>query len=481
MQRNKLNIKLYADSNIGYYKIYNNRKKKLILISVICFAIFSIELIHVFSEFPVYAMDGVLKVFDFPINFVERKVWYKEKNGENWGWLTFRDRRGERLILTPGSWKMDHLCGAGLHRTSVFLSDMDGPLLSSSFDSRLYQGVVIAPNGRDLYAYGMACIYYYDLDAGQSQVIGTPYRPGHRDGPAEQALLGMVPTMNRRQIAMDYSSGRVYFRAGVYPKDYRIRYVEKQSDGTHQVGTIQGFNKLLGQFLLVSSDGNFVYIIHHDYNKTILSKLSVNSGKVLSRINVSDENGKNVIKLNWHTNVDMGMDGFIYLGSGGEAGGNGMSLYRINPENGYSETIFNTYRGQNGQMDTRKDKKWYASILKGDVMADGPAGSPYLFCRSTADITCCPRTGAIYFSGWDGYGIRRFFDGYLTTLISPYGDADHPKAFEGLRPGLGKQGYGLCNFVYGSLSIGVDPKGDIYMNAQGSIMKIYRTDWPCNK
>ena len=353
---------------------------------------------------------------------------------------------------------------------------MDGPSLSSSFDSRKNFGLVVSPDGRDLYAFGMACIYHYDLAAGQADIIGTPYRTGHRDGPAEQALLGLTPSANRGQIAVDYNSGRVYFMSGVYKKDHRIRYVEKKGDGSHHVKTVPNFNKNLGRFLLVSHDGRHVYLVHHGRG-TLINTVNPETGRVVSTKRVY-AGKKNLVKLNWHTNVAMGTDGYIYIGSGGECGGNGMSLYRVDPETAKAVEILNTYRGPRGQMDTRKDREWFNKILSGEVTADGPVGNPYLFCRSTADISYCPRTGAIYYSGWDGYGIRRYLDGYLTTLISPAGDSSDPKRFQGLRPNLGNKGHGMCDFSYSSMSLGIAPDGDIYMNSQWSVMRIFRTDWP---
>lgn len=423
------------------------------------------------------AEEERLKIDNFPKDLEEREAWYRKKNGEDWGWLKFRDRRGEKLILSPGDWGIEQSCGAGLGRVSVFLSDLDGPSLSASFDSRMYHGIVIAPNGTDLFAYGMACIYHYNVNTGQAQLIGTPYRPGHRDGPAEQALLGMRPTSNNGQIAMDYSSGRIYFRAGVHKKDFRIRYVKRRKDGTYWVDTIPNFNQGLGQYLFVSLDGQYLYLIRHDNKVTKINQIDIGTGRIVSSKKV--KYGDYVlVKKNWHTSMEMGTDGYIYLGSGGECGGNAMSLYKIDPLSGQATKVFDTYRGPNGQMDTRKDREWYKAILGGLVEADGPVGNPYLFCRSTSDITYCPRSGAIYFAGWDGYGIRRYLDGYLTTLISPFGDHTKPKNFQGLRHGLGTAVNGLIDFVHGSNSIGIAPNGDIYMNAQGAVMRIFRRDWP---
>jgi hypothetical protein len=113
---------------------------------------------------------------------------------------------------------------------------------------------------------------------------------------------------------------------------------------------------------------------------------------------------------------------------------------------------------------------------------DGPADSTWLWFTSTLWQTQCPRTGAIINGGWDNSGIRRYHDGFVTTVVGHYYGGFHEEP----RPGWGR---GFRN-VHKSSNPSAAPNGDLFVADVNSvsggktifteprIVRIYRTDWP---
>jgi hypothetical protein len=105
-----------------------------------------------------------------------------------------------------------------------------------------------------------------------------------------------------------------------------------------------------------------------------------------------------------------------------------------------------------------------------------------LWFTSTLWQTQCPRTGAIINGGWDGHGIRRYLDGFVTTIAGHFIGGFHQPP----RPGWNA---GFRN-VHHNSNPSVAPNGDLYIadvnNVRGGkiifteprIVRIFRTDWP---
>ncbi|RNC69645.1 MAG: hypothetical protein ED859_07505 [Desulfuromonadales bacterium] len=106
-------------------------------------------------------------------------------------------------------------------------------------------------------------------------------------------------------------------------------------------------------------------------------------------------------------------------------------------------------------------------------LIDGPADAKSLDFTSTLWQVQCPRTGAIVNGGWDNTGIRRYHDGFVTSIVN--GDEQYKVP---PRPGWKTPPL----FYHGNSSPSVAPNGDLYIADDNAgfprIIRIYRTDWP---
>ena len=113
---------------------------------------------------------------------------------------------------------------------------------------------------------------------------------------------------------------------------------------------------------------------------------------------------------------------------------------------------------------------------------DGPADAKSLNFTSTLWQVQCPRTGAIINGGWDNSGIRRYHDGFVTSIVS--GDEMYrvPPRPDWERAPLGKRQPASPAFYHGNCNPSIAPNGDLYIPDVNSgiarILRIYRTDWP---
>jgi hypothetical protein len=169
-----------------------------------------------------------------------------------------------------------------------------------------------------------------------------------------------------------------------------------------------------------------------------------------------------------------GIDGYLYTCHHGGCLRYPMQLVWLDPERGEGRILYNSIWG-----------KWDSDIATKCI--DGPADSQYLMATSTCDQTQCPRTGAILNGGWDGHGLRRYHDGFVTSVL------------RGLRPGkyrprpewTGDAKQQPVTSAH-NVEVGIAPNGDMYVPdshwggvegeyGRGSplrILRYYRTDWP---
>jgi hypothetical protein len=107
--------------------------------------------------------------------------------------------------------------------------------------------------------------------------------------------------------------------------------------------------------------------------------------------------------------------------------------------------------GRSGELYSSLWGKWDRDMA--NKCWDGPADAQYLLATSTLQQTQCPRTGAILNGGWDGAGLRRYHDGFFTSVLASASRNDAPI---GVRP---------------------DPEWDL-RGQPLRILRYYRTDWP---
>jgi hypothetical protein len=176
-----------------------------------------------------------------------------------------------------------------------------------------------------------------------------------------------------------------------------------------------------------------------------------------------------------HGGTCVGIDGIIYACYHGGCGRYPMLLVQVNPETGRSVELYSSLWG-----------KWDRDIA--NKCWDGPADAQYLLATSTLHLVQCPRTGALLNGGWDGAGLRRYHDGFVTSVLASASQRDAPI---GVRPGgdwdlkKGAPQVGAHN-----VEVGLAPNGDMYVpdahwggakHGAGQplrILRYYRTDWP---
>jgi hypothetical protein len=174
-------------------------------------------------------------------------------------------------------------------------------------------------------------------------------------------------------------------------------------------------------------------------------------------------------ELGSHGGTCLGIDGFIYTSHHGGCGQYPMQLVWFNPERGEPGELYSSFwgRGSRGAF-TREDHG-----IAGRCW-DGPADAQYLLATSTKYQMQCPRTGAIMNCGWDDAALRRYQDGFVTSVLDATGERHPP------RPGAGWIGKDVPNPGSNTTMGGVAPNGDLYApdGFAPRIVRYYRTDWP---
>ncbi|MCK5849885.1 MAG: hypothetical protein KAH23_03140 [Kiritimatiellae bacterium] len=162
-------------------------------------------------------------------------------------------------------------------------------------------------------------------------------------------------------------------------------------------------------------------------------------------------------------------------------------LFRVNMKSGRAETLYDSFNPLASLEEKRRNKR----------MWDGPADAISLTFSSTRYQTQCPRTGAIFHSGWDGASLRRFHGGFITTLADNSHNPHRPDWKHKTDPAA----------AFGNKATpSIAPNGDMYMecivgtggrfgltfpefakddperrkNIRDGIrvVRVFRTDWP---
>jgi RNA polymerase sigma factor (sigma-70 family) len=233
-----------------------------------------------------------------------------------------------------------------------------------------------------------------------------------------------------------------------------------------------------GAQVALSMDGKTVYVSGRDgvpegYDVASGSKLGPLTANKIPVPDGRDQNnvhgGSCGLFDNWFYNC-------TYQGTGPSPG----LLFRVNMKDGKVETLYDS-----GNPQGRTGGKYSSD----NYLWDGPGDAVKLTFSSTRYQTQCPRTGAIFNSGWDGAGLRRYHDGFVTTLAD--------SSFRPHRPDW-KDKKEPCAAFGNKVTPSIAPNGDMYLEGLTAgagrfsdawpeftkgkddirIVRIFRTDWP---
>jgi hypothetical protein len=445
----------------------------------------------------------------YPKPLEEREGAYLSKYAEHWDGKVWGNR-----ILTPGNWDFEYL---------ATLSDEVSEAIKAGSSRSPWGGdrtrnEVFAPGGgepTDLYNSAGTVFAHLDLKTKKFTAIGSLGQSGMKDGYNAEAQLRTGGS--DESGTMDRVTGRLFFRqAG------KLRYVEKlyrykdktngreyllpaildykdlyrqvrgpagnnvepvysrdgRADPAFAVRTLAGLGNLAfagglrGKRPLISPDGQTIYV------SSDKDSWKVNENKLdrLAKVNIKTGSRSSV---RWadplphpvsppspgspgsHGGSCVGLDGKIYVCDHGGAGGTVGRLYSLDPGTGKIAILYNSIP---------PDGMWRGRGKP--AIFDGPADYERLHFLSTRHQTQCPRTGAIYNGGWDQSSIRRYLDGFVTSIAASqnnlFGRPNWPKDF--------------FKFVHDNFAPAVAPNGDLYMADSANFplryLRVYRTDWP---
>jgi hypothetical protein len=198
-----------------------------------------------------------------------------------------------------------------------------------------------------------------------------------------------------------------------------------------------------------------------------MARYDLESGKQLDKVALQQDPPRNHQKdgPGTHGGNCVGYDGAIYTCQHGGSGGGAGRMFAIDPTTGNLTMLYDSMA---------EDGSWRKVRTKN--LIDGPADAVSLLFTSTLWQVQCPRSGAIINGGWDNSGIRRYHDGFVTTLVN--GDEWYRVP---PRPGWS----GAPHFYHGNSNPSITPDGDLFIaDVNGEIpqiVRIYRTDWPAEQ
>lgn len=465
----------------------------------------------------------------YPKDLGERENWYRKKNGENW-----YGPKSICRILSPGSWEWEVVVTVLpdlAKKIEAKRKNSHSPTRQRIWGDRFWgEAFVWAPGAgdvTDIYALTDFGVLRVDPQTKKLTLIGSTMEWGIVDGVNEKARL--VPSS---KVTMDPVTGRLYFIQGGGKQIDVLRYLEKllpfecsKTGKIFYLPSVLGWNEMYrkvkspdggnlkpadkdgkaeplfvvrslpdlktltlpGPFItgwrpLITPDGKGAYFSERgrDEYETLYEYTSLydlETGKKIRHLDIKDKVPKN---------FKSGSDG------PGSHGGNCV---------GYDSNIYNAQhggccgpcRGGPGRMffiDTvtgkltllydsmpEDESKWSkGNLWQPYPFIDGPADAKTLLFTSTLYQAQCPRTGAIYNGGWDYSGIRRYQDGFVTSLM----DNDENSSR------IGRPGWKSSPILYhGNSNPAIAPNGDLYIADDNSpaprIVRIYRTDWPAEQ
>ncbi len=250
-----------------------------------------------------------------------------------------------------------------------------------------------------------------------------------------------------------------------------------------------------GKKMLLSPDGKAVYVETKPTWRPTFNKLHA----------IEIGTGRDLGELKKPTGVPTGplghggtcsrLDGRIYQLIHPGCGGGPGSLFSFDMKTGQLAVLYDSHAAWPALRDgkPRDEVKKQAAAFKAAHVAagtvDGPADAVSLRFVTTCYQSQCPRTGAIMNGGWDQSGIRRYHDGFVTSL------ANGRRPNSALRTGGRPEWDGQTTASWGNLQSPPDaaPNGDLYLTDCSQpgdfpgrdemkdglrIVKLSRTDWP---
>lgn len=453
----------------------------------------------------------------YPFPLPKREDQYRQQWGENWNGPV-----NGRRIHNPGNWLWEIVATAPSELAASLASTEQGGRKFRTWGSGRVNTFVWAPSGgavTDIYALTKNGVYHYEPTSQEHLFIGNPEKSGLQDGIAEKSLL------EPGAATLDPVTGRLYFLQTEDRKKRVWRYIEKllpyrctlsgktfylpaaldsnelyrrvkspvggdlrplfEKDGKraepHFVVRSNPAQKTLhlpgayrGKRPLITPDGKGVYFATNaargkaldtltSYDKTVL--FDIETGEMTSEIRLQEDVPKNFSSGSdgpgSHGGNNVGYDGLIYTSQHGGSGGGPGRMFSINPKTGIVAMLYDSI-AEDGAWKKRRSP-----------VIDGPADALSLDFTSTLWQVQCPRTGAIINGGWDNSGIRRYHDGFVTTIVN--GDQQHRAP-----PRPGWQDAPI--FIHNNSNPSIAPNGDLYIADVNSnaprIIRIYRTDWP---
>jgi hypothetical protein len=453
----------------------------------------------------------------YPKKLSEREGWYQAKNGEAWRTPT---QYGPH-ILSPGTWNWS-VVGYLPYEISVPIRLAS----TSGFWGGTPAAYCYAPFGSDtvtdLYAAFPKGFVHLDMKSGKYTVVGDLYEKGSVDGFKDSARLDVQLTMGNYPV-IDPVTGRIFLA-----QDEKLRFVEKLSifkDNT------DGKLYLLPSFLLngnlyneitAPSGGSLSPVAGSDpifIVKTTLATQIVPPGAVnRGRRNLISNDGRFVVSTIGGVSVWRGsVSPLAPLGSSCMLDLShavdfitGQTLFNVNMVDsqppdvsehggsfmGYNNEIYVCQGGsaQNNSAPGTMMRAFSLDIVSGKITIhyqsatpwvpstacwDGPADANTIGTKSTFAAVQCPRSGAIYNGGWDNSGIRRYKDGFVTTLCGGKAGSVGRPEWNCPQNMTEISEEGAPSFSYHNGNPAVAPNGDLYFADQYAprFFKVYRTDW----
>jgi hypothetical protein len=355
----------------------------------------------------------------YPKSLRDREIWYLRRWGENW----YGVRNGRR-IHNPGNWKWEEVVTVppDLARKIVSKKLHSGKprVWGDLFWAKVFVWAQGGDTVTDIYARTDNGFYHYDPMSGRHDFIGSPVEGGKTDG-----LMGQARLNPGDEITLDPITGRLYFIQG-----RTWRYVEKllpyEGTATSRIYYLPAVLDWHENYRMVKSP----------YGGDL--KPVIKDGKRAAPLFVVRSNP--ALKTLYLPGASRGKRPLI------TPDGKGVYFSELGPYGREWDTL------------TLYDKTALFDIETG---------------RRIRKLRLSGRTGAIINGGWDNSGIRRYHDGFVTSIVNGDQQWKIPPRPGWVNPPV---------FHHGNSSPSIAPNGDLYIADDNSgiprIFRIYRTDWP---
>ncbi len=454
----------------------------------------------------------------YPKKLRDREIWYQTKNGEPWR----ETAQYGPHILSNGAWNWD-VVGYLPYEISVPIRIASTSGFWGNTPAVYCYAPIASDTVTDLYAAFPKGFVHLDVKSGKYTVIGSLYEKGAVDGLGSTSRLDIQSTMGNYPV-IDPVTGRIFFA-----QDKKLRYIEKLSvykdnnDGKlYLLPSFLSFNGLMNE-ITAPSGGSLspvagsdpIFVVKTTTATNIVAPGAVNRGRrnLISndgRFIVSTIGGASVWRGSVSPLAPLGSSCMLDLSHAVDII-TGQTLFNVamidsQPPDisehggsfmGYNNEIYVCQGGsaQNNSAPGTSMRGFSLNIVSGKITIhyqsatpwipstacwDGPADANTIGTKSTFAAVQCPRSGAVYNGGWDNSGIRRYKDGFVTTVCG------------GSAGSVGRPGWncpqnmpaisedGPPSFSYHNGNTTVAPNGDLYFADQYAprFFRVYRTDWP---